>query len=109
MHVKESVVCSKDIHVWNTAVASERNYFKWGRLLNTFRRGCAEMMIKSLDIEGIGKGAACLKLHKIRKYGHLDVMCRNKLTNQPTNKRRTVSRIVGASHQVVCRFSLAAF
>lgn len=47
--------------------------FKWGRLLKTFRRGCTEITIKSLVIEDIGEGAACMKLHKIRKYGHLDV------------------------------------
>jgi hypothetical protein len=48
--------------------------FKWGRPFKTFRRGCTEIMIKSLVIEDIGKeGAACMKLHKIRKYGHLDV------------------------------------
>jgi len=48
--------------------------FKWGRPFKTFRRGCTEIIIKSRVIQDIGKeGAACMKLHKIRKHGHLDV------------------------------------
>lgn len=65
------------------------NDFKWGRLLKTFRRGCTEIMIKSLVIEDIGKeGAACVKLHKIRKYGHDVCAGINQSTNKQTNAGR---------------------